>query len=137
MKDQPNLVYMLSQLAESLSAQLNERLTRYQLDIRLWSILMRLWQSDGITQVELSKRCQIPTYTMTRALDQLQKLNLIERCVEPDNRRAFLVYLTKEAKALELDMMHECHVVESKYFKDLNDDDHLQLIHLLQRLRKF
>lgn len=72
-----------------LQHELDSRLKRYQLDIKLWPVLFALWQEEGISQTELSRRCDVANYTMTRLLDQLQVQGLIYRHQEEDNRRAF------------------------------------------------
>ena len=96
-----SLGYLVSHLNVSLQNELNERLRRYDLDIKVWPVLFTLWQEEGITQTELSKRCDVASYTMTRLLDQMQNQGLITRFQELDNRRAFKIFLTDGAKAME------------------------------------
>lgn len=76
-----------------------------------------------MTQTELSKRCDVANYTMTRLLDQLQQQQLITRHQEAENRRAFKIYLTDNGKALEQDLIREAERVNERYLSVLDDDE--------------
>ncbi|MBV7314569.1 MarR family winged helix-turn-helix transcriptional regulator [Shewanella sp. NIFS-20-20] len=136
MKRYEHLGYLVSHLNVTLQHELDERLKRYQLDIKLWPVLFTLWQEEGITQTELSKRCDVANYTMTRLLDQLQVLGYITRHQEADNRRAFKIFLTDDAKALEQDLVYEAEKVNQKYLASLSEDERQALIALLTKVNR-
>lgn len=131
-----SLGYLISHLNVALQSELDARLKRYQLDIKLWPVLFALWQEEGITQTELSKRCDVANYTMTRLLDQLQQLGFIHRHQEADNRRAFQIFLTDNAKALEQDVIREAERVNQKWLCVLSSEEANQLIHLLHKVNR-
>ena len=128
-----SLSYQLGLLSEKLREELKEKLARYELDLKLWHLLMQLWEEDKVTQIQLSKRCNIPSYTMTRLLDQLQQRQLIERRVDENNRRAFFICLTPEAKALEQDVLQESERIESDLLGALSHDEQQQLLFLIRK----
>ena len=70
---------------------------------------------------------------MTRLLDQLQQRQLIERRVDENNRRAFFICLTPEAKALEQDVLQESERIESDLLGALSHDEQQQLLFLIRK----
>lgn len=127
---------LVSHLNIELQNELDLRLKRYQLDIKLWPVLFALWQEEGVSQTELSKRCDVANYTMTRLLDQLQVQGLITRHQELDNRRAFQIFLTDEAKALEQDLIREAERVNEKFLANLTEEEQAYFIKLLNKINK-
>ncbi len=133
---QESLGYLVSHLNVAIANELDQRLRRYQLDIKLWPVLFALWQEEGITQTELSRRCDVANYTMTRLLDQLQVQGLITRHQEADNRRAFQIFLTDEAKALEQDLICEAERVNEKFMAELDDEEQALLMKPLNKINR-
>ncbi|EDQ00025.1 MarR family winged helix-turn-helix transcriptional regulator [Shewanella benthica] len=137
MKHYESLGYLVSHLNVDLQNSLDEKLKRYQLDIKLWPVLFALWQEEGITQTELSKRCDVANYTMTRLLDQLQTQGLIHRHQEADNRRAFQIFLTDIGKALEQDLICEAARVNDNFLVNLSEDEQASFIIMLNKINRF
>ncbi|AXQ16096.1 MULTISPECIES: MarR family winged helix-turn-helix transcriptional regulator [Shewanella] len=134
MNRKESLGYLVSHLNVELQHELDSRLKRYQLDIKLWPVLFALWQEEGISQTELSRRCDVANYTMTRLLDQLQVQGLIYRHQEEDNRRAFQIFLTDQAKAMEQDLIREAERVNEKFMAALDEPERGQLLMLLNKI---
>jgi DNA-binding MarR family transcriptional regulator len=132
-----SLGYLISHLNVALQNTLDQRLKRYGLDIKLWPVLFALWQEEGITQTELSKRCDVANYTMTRLLDQLQSQGLISRHQEADNRRAFQIFLTDDAKALEQDLICEAERVNAMFLANIDREEQALLMSLLNKINRF
>ncbi len=134
MNRKESLGYLVSHLNVELQHELDSRLKRYQLDIKLWPVLFALWQEEGISQTELSRRCDVANYTMTRLLDQLQVQGLIYRHQEEDNRRAFQIFMTDQAKAMEQDLIREAERVNEKFMAALDEPERGQLLMLLNKI---
>ncbi len=134
MNRKESLGYLVSHLNVELQHELDSRLKRYQLDIKLWPVLFALWQEEGISQTELSRRCDVANYTMTRLLDQQQVQGLIYRHQEEDNRRAFQIFLTDQAKAMEQDLIREAERVNEKFMAALDEPERGQLLMLLNKI---
>ncbi|WP_163937703.1 MarR family winged helix-turn-helix transcriptional regulator [Paraferrimonas sp. SM1919] len=128
------LQQQLSALNELFQTQMDNNLKRYQLEFRFWPVLNQLWQAEGMTQIELAKTCDIPSYTITRVLDHLQTLGFIERRQEPENRRVFRIFLTIEGKAIKQDLMVEVERVEQELLNRLAPQQQALLKNLLQQL---
>ncbi|UIR58047.1 MarR family transcriptional regulator [Sphingobacterium sp. SRCM116780] len=66
-----------------------------------WSILYNLWQEEGLTQQELATRTFRDKPSITRLINNLEKLNLVIRVNDKEDRRSNLIYLTKAARKLK------------------------------------
>lgn len=132
-----DLGFLVNHLNLSLQNELDVQLKKYNLDIKSWPVLFALWQEEGISQTELSRRCNLAGYTMTRLLDHLQELGFITRHQELDNRRTFKILLTKNAKAMKLDVLYEAERVNEKFLANLSLEHRQQFIELLQKINQF
>ncbi|MBD0332353.1 MAG: MarR family transcriptional regulator [Chitinophagaceae bacterium] len=71
------------------------------LTIEQWSILYHLWKNDGQRQQELCNATFRDKPSITRLIDNLEKLNLVKRVADESDRRINKVYLTKQAQKLQ------------------------------------
>ena len=71
------------------------------LTIEQWSVLYHLWKEDGISQQELCRSTYRDKPSITRLLDNLEKLKLVKRTPSSDDRRMNMILLTNEAKKLQ------------------------------------
>lgn len=60
--------------------------------------LVRLWEKDGQTQIELAKSAGLKQPSVVRILDRMERDNLINRVRNKDDRRNYNFYLTEKAK---------------------------------------
>ena len=65
-----------------------------------WSFLRILWETDGLTQRELSERAGLQEPTTYAALKAMEKLGLVKRRQLPDSRKKVYVFLTPKGRAL-------------------------------------
>lgn len=137
MKRHDSLEFLVNQLNNSLQHDLDDKLKKYQLDIKSWPILFALWQEEGISQTELSKRCDLAGYTITRLLDNLQELGFITRHQESDNRRTFKIFLTDTAKAMERDVLYEVERINTKFLSNLSMEHRQDFVDLLAKINRF
>jgi len=84
---------LLRTYADQLAGQLG--ITRAQ-----WAVMSRLERHEGLKQSELADILDLQPITLTRLLDRLSDNGLIERRDDPDDRRAYRLYLTPAARPL-------------------------------------
>jgi DNA-binding MarR family transcriptional regulator len=75
------------------------------LTIEQWSVLYHLWKQEGISQQELCNATFRDKPSITRLVDNLEKLGLVRRVPSESDRRINLVYLTKPAQKLQEESM--------------------------------
>ena len=71
------------------------------LTIEQWSVLYHLWKEDGQSQQDLCNASFRDKPSITRLIDNLEKLNLVKRVADERDRRINKVYLTASAKKLQ------------------------------------
>ena len=90
-----------------VSAAINRKLYRnfrqYNVDItpEQWTVLLYLWEKDGVTQQELCNATFKDKPSMTRLIDNMERLNLVVRISGKTDRRINLIHLTKTGRDLE------------------------------------
>jgi DNA-binding MarR family transcriptional regulator len=85
-------------IARRLQKKFNE--AGLNLTIEQWSVLYHLWKGDGMSQQQLCHATFRDKPSITRLLDNLEKLQLVKRVDSDTDRRINLVYLTKYAQKL-------------------------------------
>lgn len=70
-----------------------------------WIVLVRLWESDGRTQTELGRSTYRDRPTMSRILAGMERRGLVRRKTDPENARAWRVYLTPRAAKLKAELL--------------------------------
>ena len=73
--------------------------------IEQWSVLYHLWKQEGMSQHELCNATFRDKPSITRLVDNLEKLNLVKRVASENDRRINLIYLTKQAQKLQEETM--------------------------------
>jgi DNA-binding MarR family transcriptional regulator len=73
--------------------------------IEQWSVLYQLWKEDGKSQQELCNATFRDKPSITRLIDNLEKLGLVKRVSDAKDRRINKVFLTKNALKLQEDTM--------------------------------
>jgi DNA-binding MarR family transcriptional regulator len=71
------------------------------LTIEQWSVLYHLWKQDGISQQELCNATFRDKPSITRLVDNLEKLQLVKRVPSESDRRMNMVFLTRQAQRLQ------------------------------------
>ncbi|MBI2784786.1 MAG: MarR family transcriptional regulator [Legionella longbeachae] len=62
------------------------------------TFLIRLWEKDGQSQIELAKSAGLKQPTVVRTLDRMERDELITRVRNTEDRRIFNFFLTEKAK---------------------------------------
>ncbi|MDQ3549952.1 MAG: MarR family transcriptional regulator [Bacteroidota bacterium] len=86
-------------IARRLQKKFN--LSGLNLTIEQWSVLYHLWKDDGKSQQELCNATFRDKPSITRLIDNLEKLNLVKRVADGNDRRINKVFLTKSAVKLQ------------------------------------
>ena len=72
-----------------------------EITIEQWSVLYHLWKKDGVSQQELCNATFRDKPSITRLLDNLEKLKLVKRIASPTDRRLNLIVLTDAARKMQ------------------------------------
>ena len=81
--------------------QRNFKQAGIEITIEQWSVLYHLWKEDGMSQQQLCAATFRDKPSMTRLVDNLEKLKLVKRVASKNDRRINLICLTPEARPLQ------------------------------------
>jgi len=87
--------------AISRRLQKNFKQEGIEITIEQWSVLYHLWKKDGISQQELCNASYRDKPSITRLVDNLEKLKMVKRVGSPTDRRMNLICLTDAARKLQ------------------------------------
>ena len=65
------------------------------------SVLLPLYEEDGLRMGELAARARLSKQTMTQLIGRLERDGLVERRPDPRDGRAARIYLTTRARSFE------------------------------------
>ncbi|WNC12997.1 MarR family transcriptional regulator [Brevibacillus brevis] len=97
-------------------------------------LLHALWEKDGQKGVELGGRLRLDGATVTGVLDRLEKMGLIERRSDPNDRRTNLIFLTPRGKELEKPLNQVSDAVNQEALSIFSEEEAKLLKTMLTRL---
>lgn len=90
-----------------VSAAINRKLYRnfrqnnLEITPEQWTVLLYLWEKNGVTQQELCNATFKDKPSMTRLIDNMERLQLVVRVSDKHDRRINLIHLTDNGRNLE------------------------------------
>jgi DNA-binding MarR family transcriptional regulator len=95
------LAHLVKDATRALVRALQMRLNEHAVSFGHWSFLRILWETDGLTQKELSEEAGVMEPTTFAAVKAMEALNYVERRQLPGNKKKVHVFLTEEGRALK------------------------------------
>jgi DNA-binding MarR family transcriptional regulator len=95
--------FITGKASTAIGRRLQKNFKQANLDITIeqWSVLYHLWKQDGMSQQQLCDATFRDKPSITRLVDNLEKLQLVKRNSSKEDRRMNLIVLTDEGKELE------------------------------------
>ena len=95
--------FITGKASTAISRRLQKNFKQFGVEITIeqWSVLYHLWKADGMSQQQLCEATFKDKPSMTRLVDNLEKINLVKRVASKDDRRINLIYLTAYAQTLQ------------------------------------
>lgn len=95
------LAHLIKDATRALLRALQMRLTEHSVSLGQWTFLRILWESDGITQRELSELAGVMEPTTFTAVTAMEKLGYVTRKKLPNNKKTVYVSLTAKGRLLK------------------------------------
>jgi DNA-binding MarR family transcriptional regulator len=95
------LAHLVKHAARGLARALQMRLTEHAVSYGHWTFLRVLWESEGLTQRQLSDQAGVMEPTTFSALNAMEKLGYVTRRPNPKSRKEVHVFLTPKGRALK------------------------------------
>lgn len=105
-----------------------------ELTVIEWYILRALYEADGQHPSELAHKVGRAPTSFTPLLDKLENKDLIQRRPDPADRRAVLIYLTEQGKALRRRVQASADDIERRVKQIASDDEWESFRRILSQL---
>jgi DNA-binding MarR family transcriptional regulator len=95
--------FMTGKASTAIARRLQKNFKQAGVDITVeqWSVLYHLWKNDGMSQQDLCDATFRDKPSITRLVDNLEKLKLVKRVASKTDRRINQVFLTEQGKTLD------------------------------------
>jgi MarR family transcriptional regulator for hemolysin len=95
-----NFMFALAELQRLVRLYADQQASQYGVTRAQWAVLAKLERMEGLQQAKLAKLMEVQPITLTRLIDRLCALELVERRADLRDRRANRLYLTPAARPL-------------------------------------
>lgn len=129
-----SLGYLVNRAARLMAHDLADRLRPHGVGIGQWAVLIFLWERDGLTQAELSRRVAIEQPTMVRTVDRMVRDRLVTRDRDLMDGRLSRIHLTERGRALRDELVPEAIATNRAAEATMNAAQARVLRRLLRRL---
>ena len=97
---EPAFGFLLHDISRLLRKRFDRRAKALGLTKSQWMVMAHLARHEGIKQSGLAEILEVEPITMSRHLDRLGETGWIERRADPDDRRAWRLYLSDKARPI-------------------------------------
>lgn len=130
----PGAAFLLSQVGMHSSRLWRERMGELGLDPRHVVLLRLVGAEEGRSQLALGNQMGLPPSRMVAFVDELERLGLLERRANPDDRRVRALYLTAKGRQTLEAVMKMSAEHEKELTSGLSEPQVKRLRHLLSRM---
>ena len=100
-----------------------------------WRAVARLHREPGMRQSELADLLEVEPITLSRMIDRLADSGMVCRKPDPNDRRAWNLYLTDKAQPLMAQLQHEADQVQELALTGIDEEERAVLARLVERVR--
>ena len=94
------VTHLIKDAFRCTSSALQRRLRKHAVLYGHWTFLRILWQTDGVTQRQLSEQAGVTEPSTFTAVQAMEKLGYLTRQKMPGNKKQIRVFLTSRGTAL-------------------------------------
>lgn len=100
-----------------------------------WVLLKVIEENEGLSQQELAEASSRDPASITRTLDILERKNLVQRLALPQNRRQYLIHLTREGRVFIQTHMQMVDALRRQSIAGFAPEELETLLQLLRRIQ--
>ncbi len=126
--------YLVNMAARLLARRFDARLREHGATLGEWPYLVFLWEEDGLTQRELSRRILVAEPTTVRTIDRMERDGLVKRVRNNRDRRQIGIHLTEEGHRLREVLIPLARDVNASALEGLSSSDRTRINELLRHM---
>ncbi|ADU28670.1 MarR family winged helix-turn-helix transcriptional regulator [Evansella cellulosilytica] len=117
--------YRITVTARLVINRLNSNFKKRKLPVthEQWSVMIRLWEEDGLTQNKLSQLTGKDQPSVSRLINNMERNGLVMRAPHPVDKRTNLIFLTAKGKKLQVGMIEQAQKTIEDISKNISEED--------------
>jgi DNA-binding MarR family transcriptional regulator len=122
-----DMLILMHDVARIMRTRFDQRARAFGMTRAQWVILARLDRQPGMTQNEMASLCEVEPITVGRLVDRLEARGLLERRLDPSDRRIRRLHLLPASQPI----LKEIHRYKDDLFSGLTeglDESALELV---------
>jgi MarR family transcriptional regulator for hemolysin len=129
-----NFGFLLKDLSHRYVQRFEVRAREISLTLPQCKVLVRLEKNEGVSQARLAELAEVEAMTMVRILDRMEADGLLERRLDPADRRARCLYLTPKAKPLLDQIWRLSETTRAEVFAGIGKNERDVFMTVLERI---
>lgn len=128
--------FLLSASQNKVFKYFSKLLDDYGITLAQYGVLNCLWREGQLSPKQIGEMVYLEAPTVSGILDKMQKAELIERSVDPKNRRNVLVMASQKSKEIRDEVEAATIKLNNKVLQNLSDNDKVVLKNALDTIIK-
>lgn len=129
-----SLGFLLAKCHQKAFSICKARLEPYNITPPQFAALSFLWENAGINQIQLGELMEADKTTISGILDRLEKMELIERRPNPQDRRSSILFVTEKGKNLQ-EKLTSLAMAPSPLVESLTEEELEFLLRILKKIK--
>ncbi|MBO9579929.1 MAG: MarR family transcriptional regulator [Sphingobium sp.] len=133
--DQHHIAFVINDVARLFRRRFDERTRSFGITGPQMRALVQIMRFPGINQGALADRLDVEPITTCRMVDRLEQANLVERRRDPQDRRAWQLFLTNAAEPIAQQLQAIGQSVLNDSLEGIGETDHGAVMAVLKQIR--
>jgi DNA-binding MarR family transcriptional regulator len=134
--DPEGLGTLLAQVCRLQHARAHELLEELGLYRGQHAVLRALWEGEGLTQTELAERAHVRAATISKTIQRMEEVGLVERRPDAQDARVSHVYLSPAGRDLQRDVEERWQQLEAEVYAGLGPEERDLLRRCFDQMRE-
>ena len=130
-----SLGFLINDVARLFRRNFNRQVQQLGLTQSQWQILAHLSRNEGMRQIQLAETLELQPISVARLIDRMQTAGWVERKPDPNDRRAFQLYLTEKATPILEQMRKHSAQIHTEALEDITAEQEQNILQLLTRIK--
>lgn len=134
-RKEPRFGALMIEVTRLMRAEFNRRLQPLGLTQAQWRALAKLSRDGNLRQNQLAEELEIKPMTVTRLVDHLEELGLVERRTDPSDRRAQRLHLTEKAMPIIDELWRQADRLTAEILEGVSETERTGLVRVLEQIK--
>jgi DNA-binding MarR family transcriptional regulator len=130
------LGFLVTDVARLMRRSFDEKARSIGVTRPQWRVLTLLSRREAMNQGMFAELLEVEPITLSRMIDRLQEAGLVERRPDPNDRRAWLLFLTEKARPILAQLKSRADELFRDALDGLDASEQAQLSELLTRVHQ-